>query len=111
MVAACLAGGVFSFVMGPKVTQSGFYDDTSQSVKASVLADDVYGRDRTSHVVGVLSAPEGKKVDDPQWSKKIKDQLNQVEANHKDQISQWNGFFKDPTNTAFAQFATADKSK
>ena len=59
MVALCLAGGVFGMSLGKHVTQSGFYDDGSES-QGSVLADDVYGRDRTSHVVGILNAPPGK---------------------------------------------------
>jgi uncharacterized membrane protein YdfJ with MMPL/SSD domain len=111
MVALCIGGGIFGLSLGKHVTQSGFYDETSQSVHASVLADEVYGRDRTSHVVGIVEAPPGKKVDDPQWSKTIRDELDKVKADHKDQISQWGGYFQDPGNETFAQFATADKSK
>ncbi|MCW2589232.1 MAG: mmpL3, partial [Mycobacterium sp.] len=70
MVAVCLGGGVFGASLGKHVTQSGFYDDGSESVKASVLADEVYGRDRSSHIIAVFTAPEGKTVDDPEWSKK-----------------------------------------
>ena len=56
-VALCLGGGVFGISLGKHVTQSGFYDDGSQSVKASVLGDNVYGRDRTSHIVATFTAP------------------------------------------------------
>ena len=73
MVGLCLFGGFFGMSLGKHVTQSGFYDEGSQSVKASQLADEVYGRDRTSHVVGILTAPDGKRVDDPVWSKTIVD--------------------------------------
>ena len=45
MVALCLGGGVYGISLGKHVTQSGFYDDGSQSVHASVLADKAYGRD------------------------------------------------------------------
>ena len=65
MVALCLGGGVYGMSLGKHVTQSGFYDDGSESVQASVLADEVYGRDRTSHVVAIFTAPDGKTVDDP----------------------------------------------
>ncbi len=51
MVALCLGAGIFGISLGKHVTQSGFFDDSSQSVKASVLGDDTYGRDRTSHIV------------------------------------------------------------
>ena len=80
MVGVCLGAGVFGISLGKHVTQSGFYDDGSQSVKASVLADEVYGRDRSSHVVAIFTAPKGKTVDDPEWSKKIVDELNKVVA-------------------------------
>ena len=80
MVGLCLVGGFFGMSLGKHVTQSGFYDDGSQSVKASVLGDDVYGRDRRGHIVAIFNAPEGKTVDDPDWSKKIADELEQVQS-------------------------------
>ena len=43
--------------LGKHVTQSGFFDDGSESVQASLLADEVYGRDRTSHVVAHHTPP------------------------------------------------------
>ncbi len=73
MVALCLGGGIFGMSLGKHVTQSGFYDDGSQSVKASILGDQVYGRDRTSHIVAVFTAPKGKTVDDKQWFNSTKD--------------------------------------
>ena len=54
MVALCLGGGIFGLSLGKHVTQSGFYDDGSQSVKASILGDKTYGRDRTGHDRGDL---------------------------------------------------------
>src|SRR6201993_745367 len=76
MVALCLGGGIYGMSLGKHVTQSGFYADASQSVKASVLGDNVYGRDRTAHIVATFTAPDGKTVDDPEWRKKILDELN-----------------------------------
>jgi RND superfamily putative drug exporter len=107
MVALCAVGGVFSLDLGKHVTQSGFFDDGSESVRASVLADDVYGRDRTSHVVGIISAPEGKKVDDPEWSAKITDELNQVKSDHPDQFLDWYGYLRGFP----AALATPDKDR
>ena len=49
MVALCLGGGVFGITLGQHVTQSGFYDEGSQSVHASVVADKAYGRDTSGH--------------------------------------------------------------
>ena len=67
MVALSLVGGIFGMSLGKHVTQSGFYDDGSQSVKASVLGDNTYGRDRTSHIVAIFTAP--KSLNDPAWQK------------------------------------------
>ncbi len=67
MVALSLLGGIFGMSLGKHVTQSGFYDDGSQSVKASVVGDKTYGRDRTSHIVAIFAAP--KSINDPAWQK------------------------------------------
>ncbi|HTY30890.1 MMPL family transporter [Mycobacterium sp.] len=92
MVALCLGGGIFGMSLGKHVTQSGFYDDGSQSVKASVLGDQTYGRDRTSHIVATFSAPDGKTVDDPAWRQKIVDELNKFKNDHPNQVVGWAGW-------------------
>lgn len=111
MVALCLGGGVFGMSLGKHVTQSGFYDDNSESVKASLLADEVYGRDRSSHIVAVFTAPEGKTVDDPAWSKKIVGELDKVVADNPDQMMPWAGYLKAPTLPAVQKLATDDKTR
>ncbi|QLL07900.1 MMPL family transporter [Mycobacterium vicinigordonae] len=110
-VALCLAGGIFGLSLGKHVTQSGFYDDGSQSVKASVLGDKVYGRDRTGHIVAIFKAPDGKTVTDPAWSKKITDELNQFVADHPKQVLGWAGYLRAPdsTSSVIKGMATDDK--
>jgi RND superfamily putative drug exporter len=107
MVALCLAGGVFGISLGQHVTQSGFYDDGSQSVHASLLADKTYGRDTSGHIIGIYTAPDGKTVDDPDFKKKILDNLAQVEKDHPDQILRSIGYFKTPE--VLKNMADADK--
>jgi RND superfamily putative drug exporter len=107
MVALCLGGGVYGMSLGDHVTQSGFYDDGSQSVKASVLGDEAYGRDRTSHVVAIFTAPKGETVDNKRWFDGVKDGLNQVKNDHPDQIMSWVGYFTNPE--ALATMADPDK--
>ncbi len=68
MVALCVGGGIFGMSLGKHVTQSGFYDEGSQSVQASLLADGAYGRDTSGHIVAIYTAPEGKTVDDPEFT-------------------------------------------
>jgi uncharacterized membrane protein YdfJ with MMPL/SSD domain len=111
MVALSLGGGVFGLSLGKHVTQSGFYDDSSQSVKASVLGDDTYGRDRTSHIVATFAAPKGKTVDDPVWSKKIRDSLDNFQKSHPEQVLGWVSYLRAPNSTdpRVRGMATEDK--
>jgi trehalose monomycolate/heme transporter len=110
-VALCLLGGVFGISLGKHVTQSGFYDDGSQSVKASVLGDQVYGRDRTSHVVATFTAPNGTTVDDPAWRDKIVAELNKFKTDHPDQVVGWAGWLAAPesTNPVIKGMASEDR--
>ena len=96
-VGLSLLGGIFGMSLGKHVTQSGFYDDGSQSVKASVLGDNTYGRDRTSHIVATFTAP--KTVDDPAWRQKIVNELNDFKKDHPDQVVGWAGWLAAPTST------------
>jgi len=95
MVALCLGGGVYGISLGSHVTQSGFYDEGSESVHASLAADAAYGRDTSGHIIAIYT-PEGKTVDDPEFQKKILDNLAQVEKDHPDQILRSIGYFKSP---------------
>jgi RND superfamily putative drug exporter len=96
MVALCLGGGAYGLTLGSHLTQSGFYDDNSESAKASRLADQAYGRDTSGHIVAIYSAPDGKTVDDPAFKKKILDNIAQVEKDHPNQILRSVGYFKRP---------------
>ncbi|MGH3640250.1 MAG: MMPL family transporter, partial [Mycobacterium sp.] len=107
MVALCLGAGVFGISLGKHVTQSGFYDNGSQSVHASVTADQAYGRDTSGHIVAIYTAPDGKTIDDPAFRKKILDNLAQVEKDHPDQILRSIGYFKSPQ--VLTTMADADK--
>jgi RND superfamily putative drug exporter len=107
MVALCLGGGIFGMTLGSHVTQSGFYDDNSQSVRASILGDEVYGRDRTSHIVALFGAPKGKTVDDKKWSAQVKDELNKLKADNPDEVLNWVGYFTNPE--ALHNMADSDK--
>ncbi|WP_396905536.1 MMPL family transporter, partial [Mycolicibacterium phlei] len=113
MVALCLGGGIYGISLGNHVTQSGFYDEGSQSVHASVIGDEVYGRDRTSHVVAILTPPDGKKVDNPQWQKDVTGELDKFVEDHPDQVVGWVGWLKAPdaASETVQQMKTEDLSK
>ncbi|WP_019971780.1 MMPL family transporter [Mycobacterium sp. 141] len=98
MVALCLGGGIYGADLGKHVTQSGYYNEESQSVQASVLGDEAYGRDRNSLVVAILTPPNDGKVTDPAWQKKVRDELDAFvnDKNHKAKVLQWVGWLKAP---------------
>jgi trehalose monomycolate/heme transporter len=96
-VGLSLLGGIFGISLGKHVTQSGFYDDGSPSVKASVTGDDTYGRDRSSHIVATFTAP--KSVNDPAWQHQTVDELNAFKKDHPDQVVGWAGWLAAPTST------------
>ena len=96
MVALCLGGGVFGASLGEHVTQSGFFDEGSQSVKASLMGDEVYGRDRTSHVVAILTPPDDKKITDKAWQKKVSGELDELVKDYPDQVVSWVGWLRAP---------------
>jgi trehalose monomycolate/heme transporter len=114
MVALCLGGGVFGLSLGKHVTQSGFYDDGSQSVKASILGDKTYGRDRTAQIVATFTAPDGKTVEDPAWHQQTVDELNKFVKDHPDQVLGWAGWLAlapgvEPPNGQIKGMETEDK--
>src|SRR3979490_30657 len=96
MVALCLGGGGYGLTLGSHLTQSGFYDDNSESAEASRPADQAHGRGTSGHIVAIYTAPDGKTVDDPAFRKKVLDNLAQVEKDHPDQILRSIGYFKSP---------------
>ena len=110
MVALCVGGGIYGMDLGKYVTQSGFYDEGSQSVQASLLADGAYGRDRTSHVVAILTPPGDTKVDDPQWSQRTVEELDAFVSKHDDKVAGWAGWLRAPdsTDATVAQMKTQD---
>ncbi|KUI28840.1 MMPL family transporter, partial [Mycobacterium sp. GA-2829] len=113
MVALCVGGGIYGISLGNNVTQSGFYDEGSQSVKASVVGDEVYGRDRTSHVVAILTPPDGEKVDNPEWQRDVVGQLDTLVKDHPDQVVSWVGWLRAPdaASETVQQMKTEDLSK
>ena len=113
MVALCLGGGIYGISLGSHVTQSGFYDDGSESVHASVVGDEVYGRDRTSHVVAILTPPDGEKVDNPQWQRDVVGELDAFVEDHPDQVVSWVGWLRAPdaASETVQQMKTGDLSK
>lgn len=63
--------GLYGLGLSKHLSQSGWFDPTSQSSKGSVVADTALGRDHRSDVILLITAPPGTKVTDPQISTKV----------------------------------------
>ncbi|GAB0108089.1 MMPL family transporter [Nocardia sp. JMUB6875] len=109
MAAALLSLGAFGLGLEDHLSSSGWFDPTSQSTKASVLKDSVYSRDHNSDVVLLYTAPDGKTVDDPEWSQKVVDSLNALPKDHpqitKVNVAPW----KTDTGQQVAQTVSPDR--
>ncbi|MGV9670784.1 MMPL family transporter [Gordonia sp. NPDC003504] len=71
MVALMAGLGLYGMDLGKYLSQSGWFDPTSQSSKGSVVADTALGRDHRSDVIVLITPAQGTSVDDPQFGAKV----------------------------------------
>ncbi len=111
VVAALLALGGYGLGLEDHLSSSGWDDPTSESSKAAHIADAAFGRDHNSDVILLYTAPDGKTIDDPEWSRKIVDNLNSLPKNYPDQISKVNAaYWRTDTGASVpSTFGTKDK--
>ncbi|AOW94219.1 hypothetical protein BFN03_00700 [Rhodococcus sp. WMMA185] len=110
MVALLLGSAAYGLSLQDHLSQSGWDDPASESVAAAELADSTFGRDTTSDVVVLYTAPEGKTIDDPEFQAKIVENLESLVANHPDKILRINGGYFDVANAPhLASASDADK--
>lgn len=110
MVAGLLAMAAYGVGFEDHLSQGGFDDPGSESVKAAALADETFGRDAEGDVIVLYTAPEGKTVDDPAFTASVTDSLNTLVAAHPDQIAKINGtYFQVDGVVRAAALATQDK--
>ncbi|WP_433196633.1 MMPL family transporter [Nocardia sp. CA-107356] len=93
VAAALLALGGYGLGLEDHLSSSGWDDPTSQSASAAKLSDEAFGRDHTSDVIVLYTAPDGKTIDDPAFRQKIVDSLNSLPKNHPDEITKVNGAY------------------
>ncbi|MGV9676133.1 MMPL family transporter [Nocardia sp. NPDC003482] len=87
VVAALLGMGGYGFGVEKHLSSSGWFDPNAESSQAARLVDEAYGRDHTGDVLLLYTAPDGKTVDDPDFSARITDSLNALPQQHPDQIT------------------------
>ncbi|MFI6871277.1 MMPL family transporter [Nocardia sp. NPDC050406] len=95
--AAMLALGGFGFGLENHLSSSGWFDPTSESVQAAELKDSVYGRDHSADILLLFTAPDGKTIDDPEFSQTVIDKLNSLPKEYPE-ITKVNGSYW-PTET------------
>ncbi|RVW01765.1 MMPL family transporter [Rhodococcus spongiicola] len=111
MVAGLLALGAYGSSLADHLSQSGWDDPGSESVAAAQLADSTFGRDTTGDVVAMYTAPEGKTVDDPEFSATVSESLQRLVREHPDQVDRINlSYFPLPNTPRLAALATPDRS-
>ena len=111
MVAVALSFGAYGYDLEGRLSQEGWFDTSSDSVKGSVISDDTFGRDTDGDIIALYTAPEGHTVDEPQFRDAAQTTLTDLKAKFPEQIlkvdSYWDytfsGSFADPTRQhAFA---------
>ncbi|MBF6328966.1 MMPL family transporter [Nocardia transvalensis] len=112
VVVALLGLGGYGFGLEKHLSSSGWFDPGSQASRASQMLDETYGRDHSGDVLLLYTAPDGKTVDDPEFSGKIKDSLNSLPQQYPDKITKINYSYwrlNNPETTSTPFLATSDK--
>lgn len=109
--AALLALGGYGFGLEDHLSSGGMDDPTSESAQAARLADAAFGRNHDFDVIVLYTAPDGKTVDDPEFSQPIIDNLNSLPHKYPDEITGINASYWRVVNAKIsgAKAATDDK--
>ncbi|MDL9935159.1 MMPL family transporter [Gordonia sp. ABSL1-1] len=106
VLVAMMAGlGLFGLDLSKHLSQSGWFDPTSESVKGSIYADNYLGRDHKSDIVLFITPPEGTTVDDPAFGVKVEDFVNDLAAAHPDIVNRNDPGIFDPFTPGVGQSA------
>ncbi|MGV9680020.1 MMPL family transporter [Nocardia sp. NPDC003482] len=99
--------GLYGRDLGSRLTQGGWFDESSESVVASKLADTTFGRDRDADVIVLYTAPPGTTVDDPAVRIPITAALERLRETYPDRIQKIDSYFDGPM---MGQFADASRT-
>ena len=67
--------------LGERMSQEGWDDPNSSSTQAAKIEQEIYGRDNQGDVILLVTAPEGKTVDDPELYKAMGAEIEKIKAN------------------------------
>ena len=94
--------GLYGRDLADRLTQEGWFDESSESVAASKLADTTFGRDTDSDVIALYTAPAGKTVDDPQVRAAVTAQLAGLLHDHPDRVLRIDSYWDSALSGQFA---------
>ncbi|MFW0788243.1 MMPL family transporter [Gordonia sp. CPCC 205333] len=94
---ALMAGlGLYGLDLNKHLSQSGWFDPTSESVKGAQLADQSLGRDHKSDVILLITPPKGTYVDNEEFGAKIENFLDDLVATHPGSVDRNDPGIVDP---------------
>ncbi|WP_280400969.1 MMPL family transporter [Nocardia carnea] len=104
VVSLALVGlsGLFGRDLADRLTQDGWFDESSESVAASKLADATFGRDTDSDVIALYTAPAGVTVDDPGVRAAVTAQLAGLLRDHPDRVLRIDSYWDSALSGQFA---------
>ncbi|MGW5382029.1 MMPL family transporter [Nocardia sp. NPDC003963] len=94
--------GLYGRDLADRLTQEGWFDESSESVAASELADATFGRDTDSDVIALYTAPPGRTVDDPQVRAAVTAQLAGLLRDHPAEVLRIDSYWDSALSGQFA---------
>lgn len=102
-----LGSGFYGRDLGDHLTQEGWFDESSESVEASELADSTFGRDTDSDLIIIYTAPAGTTLDQEPARSAVAADLNRLRGKHSEQILKIDSYWDGPL---MGQFADASRT-
>ncbi|MET8777014.1 MMPL family transporter [Nocardia sp. NPDC004654] len=93
---AVLLSGWYGRDLIDRLSQEGWFDESSESVAASELADATFGRDTDSDLILVYTVPEGSTVDSPEVRAAVTAQLRGLLERYPDRILKIDSYWDSP---------------
>lgn len=101
-LALVAVSGLYGRDLADRLTQEGWFDESSESVAASELADATFGRDTDSDVIALYTAPPGRTVDDPEIRAAVTAQLAGLLRDHPDRVLRIDSYWDSALSGQFA---------
>ncbi|MFE3189643.1 MMPL family transporter [Nocardia sp. NPDC059240] len=101
--------GLYGLGYQDRLTAQGYFDDTSESVIGTELADDTFGRDFDGDVIAMYTAPPGKRITDPDLEQAGKTLTQQLLSDDRTQIKDVSGYWN--AGLGKPRFINADETK